>query len=99
MTAKPKVLPVQNMGHRVHGASRAFPSQVLRYGFRTAKGRTGGVSVEAVATVASAPRADRRLSFMMGVQRKTERSNADVSWRCEVGTWFYVNENPAKLNS
>ena len=70
MTAKPKVLPVQNMGHRVHGASRAFPSQVLRYGFRTAKGRTGGVSVEALATVASAPRADRRLSFMMGVQKR-----------------------------
>lgn len=42
------------MGQFSHGASRAFPSQVLRYGFRTINGRTGGVRVEALAQAASA---------------------------------------------
>ena len=44
--------PVQNMGHFVHGSSRAFCSHVLRYGFLTINGRTGGVKVEAFATLA-----------------------------------------------
>lgn len=39
--------PVQNMGHLFHGDSLASPSQVLRYGFLTTKGTTGGVSFEA----------------------------------------------------
>ena len=39
--------PVQNMGHLFHGVSLASPSQVLRYGFLTTKGTTGGVRFEA----------------------------------------------------
>jgi hypothetical protein len=39
--------PVQNVGHLSHGTFLASGSQALRYGFRTIKGRTGGVSVEA----------------------------------------------------
>ena len=39
--------PVQNMGHLFHGVSLASPSHVLRYGFLTVKGSTGGVSLEA----------------------------------------------------
>lgn len=39
--------PVQNIGHLFHGEILASPSQVLRYGFRTVSGITGGVSVEA----------------------------------------------------
>lgn len=39
--------PVQNMGHLFHGVSLASPSHVLKYGFLTAKGTTGGVSFEA----------------------------------------------------
>lgn len=35
------------MGHLFHGVSLASPSHVLKYGLRTAKGRTGGFSVEA----------------------------------------------------
>jgi hypothetical protein len=35
------------MGHLFHGASLAFPSQQLRYGFLTMRGSTGGVSREA----------------------------------------------------
>lgn len=35
------------MGHRSHGGPRALPSHVLRYGFRTINGTTGGVNVEA----------------------------------------------------
>lgn len=37
------------MGHFDHGLSLAFPNQVLRYGFRTINGSTGGVSREASA--------------------------------------------------
>jgi len=51
--------PVQKMGHFSHGSSRAPVSQVLRYGLRTSKGRTGGVSVEALATAASTRRSNR----------------------------------------
>lgn len=39
--------PVQNIGHLFHGVSLASPSQVLKYGLRTTKGNTGGVSFEA----------------------------------------------------
>lgn len=39
--------PVQNMGHLFQGVSLASPNQVLKYGFLTAKGTTGGVSLEA----------------------------------------------------
>ena len=38
--------PVQNMGHFFHGSLLASPSHVLRYGFRTMSGSTGGVSVD-----------------------------------------------------
>lgn len=41
--------PVQNMGHLFHGFSLTSPSHALRYGFRTIRGRTGGVSLEASA--------------------------------------------------
>ncbi len=34
------------MGHLFHGTSRASPSQVLKYGFRTSNGNTGGVRME-----------------------------------------------------
>jgi hypothetical protein len=44
--------PVQNMGHLLHGSSRAFWSHVLRYGLRTMRGRTGGLSVEAPTALA-----------------------------------------------
>ncbi len=36
------------MGHLLHGTSRALASQVLKYGFRTINGNTGGVRVEQV---------------------------------------------------
>lgn len=35
------------MGHLFHGVSLASPNHVLKYGFRTTKGKTGGVSFEA----------------------------------------------------
>lgn len=41
--------PVQNMGHLFHGVSLTSPSHVLKYGFLTARGTTGGVSFEAFA--------------------------------------------------
>ena len=41
--------PVQNMGHLCHGGSLASPNHVLKYGFLTAKGTTGGVSFDAPA--------------------------------------------------
>lgn len=56
MTEKPISWPVQKIGQRVQGASRAFPSQVLKYGFRTSNGNTGGVRVDAWTTVAAAAR-------------------------------------------
>ena len=48
-------VPYQNMGHFVHGSSRALPSHVDRYGFLTIRGRTGGVrtDADAGATLAS----------------------------------------------
>jgi hypothetical protein len=52
MMEKPTSCPVQNMGHFSHGLSLAFPSHVLRYGFRTIKGSTGGVNREHSATAA-----------------------------------------------
>lgn len=45
--------PVQNIGHLFHGVSLASPNQVLKYGLRTAKGNTGGVSFEAPAGIPS----------------------------------------------
>jgi hypothetical protein len=45
-TEKPISWPVQNMGHLLHGTSRALASQVLKYGVRTINGSTGGVRVE-----------------------------------------------------
>ena len=44
--------PVQNMGHLLHGSSRAFCSHVLKYGLRTINGSTGGWRVEASMTPA-----------------------------------------------
>ena len=41
--------PVQNIGHLPHGSPLASWSQVLKYGFLTMSGRTGGASVEASA--------------------------------------------------
>ena len=50
--------PVQNIGQFSHGGSLACPNQVLKYGFRTNKGITGGVKVEAsMSTAAVAARA------------------------------------------
>ena len=46
--------PVQNIGHLSHGVSLALPNHVLKYGFRTARGSTGGVSTEAIAGRSSA---------------------------------------------
>jgi hypothetical protein len=46
--------PVQKIGQRFHGTSLAFPSQVLKYGFLTIKGMTGGVKVEAPTGVTAA---------------------------------------------
>jgi hypothetical protein len=47
-TDSPISWPVQKMGHFSQGTSRALPSQVLKYGFRTIKGMTGGVRDEAL---------------------------------------------------
>lgn len=44
--------PVQNIGHLLQGSSRAFCSHVLKYGFLTINGRTGGWRVEASMTLA-----------------------------------------------
>lgn len=50
--------PVQNIGHLSHGAPLASCSHVLRYGFLTMSGRTGGLSVEAwIESPKSAPAA------------------------------------------
>lgn len=49
--------PVQNMGHLVHGASRASPSQALRYGLRTMSGSTGGFRTDASTAFASSAEA------------------------------------------
>lgn len=40
------------MGQSVHGSARAFGSHVLRYGFLTIRGKTGGCRVDAPATLA-----------------------------------------------
>lgn len=52
------------MGHFSHGASRER-THVLRYGFLTISGKTGGVRVEALARAAAAACANR-LNFMVG---------------------------------
>lgn len=59
--------PVQKMGHCSHGASRER-THVLRYGFRTINGNTGGVSVEALAKTAAAAPAKRRNCILGGAQ-------------------------------
>lgn len=59
--------PVQNMGHLLHGSSLAFCSHVLRYGFRTINGRTGGVREEAPATLASSAAAVKLRERMAAV--------------------------------
>lgn len=46
-TENPTCSPVQNVGQDSHGLPRASGSQVLRYGLRTTRGRTGGVRTEA----------------------------------------------------
>ena len=53
--------PVQNMGHSCHGGSLASPNQVLRYGFRTIKGSTGGVKLDANAEPAAAATTSQRM--------------------------------------
>jgi hypothetical protein len=45
--------PVQNIGHLLHGSSRAFCNHVLKYGFLTINGSTGGWRLEAFAALAS----------------------------------------------
>lgn len=50
----PTSCPVQNIGHLSHGGPLALANQVLKYGFRTINGRTGGVNVEASAMEATA---------------------------------------------
>lgn len=65
--------PVQKIGHFSHGASRER-TQVLKYGFRTINGKTGGVSVEALARAATAACASR-LSFMVGKRHEIESKN------------------------
>lgn len=42
--------PVQNIGHLFHGFSLASLSHKLRYGLRTIRGSTGGVSLDALAS-------------------------------------------------
>lgn len=69
------------MGHFSQGASRER-TQVLRYGFRTINGRTGGVSVEALARAAEAA-CTNRLSFMVGKCRKIEREEGKA-WPAKV---------------
>ena len=62
------------MGHFVHGSSRALPSHVLRYGFLTINGRTGGVSVDAEATLASSA-ADTVLKYMATMREQNNGQN------------------------
>jgi hypothetical protein len=62
-TEKPISWPVQNMGHLLHGTSRALPSQVLKYGFRTISGSTGGVRVEQLATAGRSREAAANADF------------------------------------
>jgi hypothetical protein len=68
--------PVQNMGHLLHGVSLAFGSHVLRYGFRTMRGNTGGVSCDAspVAlkhTAANATAVQHLIASRAGANRPT----------------------------
>ena len=96
------------MGHLVQGACRALPSQVLRYGFRTTKGRIGGVSTEAVAWATTVRRMDRsnfmaasrpksdgldvRNDSMGELERKVKESKRWVSG------WVLVDERPIELS-
>ena len=61
------------MGHDCHGGSLAFANHVLRYGFRTMRGNTGGTKFEAsvvllssVQTAATAAK-EERILFTAGV--------------------------------
>ena len=49
------------MGQFSHGGSRAWYSHVLRYGFRTIRGRALGVRVDALARATSARREENRI--------------------------------------
>jgi hypothetical protein len=55
------ISPVQNIGHVLHGGSRASCSQALRYGVRTMRGRIGGVSDDASMALARSATAVRAI--------------------------------------
>lgn len=62
------------MGHLSHGGSRER-TQVLRYGFRTINGKTGGVRVEALARAAAAAPTKRFNRMSNAVQGHSRTGN------------------------
>lgn len=68
--------PVQNIGHLFHGSCLASLSHKLRYGLRTTRGSTGGVSLEASTLQYERPRAIaamERPQYMMIEYSQLER--------------------------
>ena len=69
--------PVQNMGHRSHGLSRASCRWVFRYGLRTMRGSVGGSRWEALAVMRAMLRLARPSServtpnMMRGIRAKS----------------------------
>ena len=69
------------MGQWFHGDSRASGSHVLKYGFRTVSGSTGGVSLEAPVddtANARAARAEATTPFMMAQRASVSRERNDA---------------------
>lgn len=61
------VRPVQNRGQYSHGSSLACCSQALKYGLRTARGSTGGVSrLHSITGSTAANAASAEASRMIG---------------------------------
>jgi hypothetical protein len=71
--------PVQNIGHLFHGVSLASPSHVLKYGLRTTKGSTGGVSFEAsTGRLSSAEPAATAATSQCIVEKQQDTGEASV---------------------
>ena len=86
--------PVQNMGHLSHGDSLALPNQVLRYGVRTVRGNTGGLSFEAPtgSPNSAEPAATTRRSQCITLQYTVYTANIKTSAEMKEKVWGYMNE-------
>jgi len=78
------------MGHLFHGFSLTSPSHALRYGFRTIRGRTGGVSLEASAerprsTEPAAATVKRKRIVTTILQPEKDREGQDFESKSSAG--------------